>query len=167
MKKKNEIKDELQKLSPFLADLKKEHNFKVPENYFKSLPDKVLDQARVTTKTPEHSPAQPSWLDRLAEYVLFLFQPKYAVGFATVLIVVVASIYFMRGPDNQTDGSFMIASQYVEENIDEFDAEMLWEASVFEDVKTSDDTTIEDDSYDEYFEEIIDDLDDSELEILL
>ena len=125
MNNKNEINDELKKLSPFLSDIKKEKVFKVPENYFKSLPDKVLEQVQVTTKTTE-SKTQTSWLDRLIENIAFLFQPKFAVGFATALVLVVAAVYFFQKPTNFSE-SYQI-SQYVEENIDEFDVEMLWEA---------------------------------------
>jgi len=119
MKKKNEIKEELKKLSPFLSEIKKEDSFKVPQNYFKSLPDKVLDQVRVVTKAPEHSPTQPSWIDRLIENIAVLFQPRYAVGFATATILVVASVYFSQQPDSPIEGSYQLASQYIEDNIDD------------------------------------------------
>ena len=167
MKKKNEIKDELNKLSPFLSDIKKKDSFKVPKNYFNSLPDKILEQVLVTTENPEKSIAQPNWLDSLIENIAVLFQPRYAVGLATVMILVIAAVYFSQKTVSPIEESYQLASQYIEENIDEFDAEMLWEASVFESGEVTDDETIEDVYLDEYFEEIIDDLDDSELEELL
>ncbi len=167
MKKKNEIKDELKKLSPFLSDIKKEDSFKVPKNYFKSLPDKILEQVRVTTETSEKSITQANWLDRLFEYISVLFQPKYAVGLATAMILVVASVYYSQKPDNSIEGPYQLVRQYIEDNIDEFDAEMLWEASVYEPGEVANHENIDDYYLDEYFEEIIDDIDDSELEKLL
>jgi hypothetical protein len=167
MKKNNEIKDELKKLSPFLSDIKKENAFKVPKDYFKSLPDKVLDQIQVSKNTTEQISAQASWIDRLIENIAVLFQPRYAIGFATALILIVAAIYINQKPVNQLNGSSNLVSQYVEENIDEFDAEMLWEASVFESEENYNDETEDDVGSDEYLEELIDELDDSELEMLL
>ncbi len=166
MNKKNEIKDELKNLSPFLSEIKKKDSFKVPKNYFKSLPDNVLDQVRITNEASK-SVTQANWLDRLIENIAILFQPKYAVGFATVLILVVATVYLTQKPNNQIDGPYQLISQYIEENIDEFDAEMLWEASVFEPGEVTNDEAFDDAILDEFFEEIIDDLDDSELEKLL
>ena len=168
MNKKNEIRDELKKLSPFLSDIKKENSFKVPQNYFKSLPEKVLEQVQPTTNTSEKKTTQVGWMERLMENIALLFQPKFAVGFATATILVIAALYFVQKPTDQIDGSYnSIASQYVSENIDEFDIEMLWEASVFENGESNFDNGYDINNTDEYFEEIIDELDDSELEKLL
>jgi hypothetical protein len=167
MNKKNEINDELKKLSPFLSEIKKENVFKVPENYFKTLPDKVLEQIQTTTNTSEERATQPGWMERLIENIAVLFQPKYAAGFATALILVIATVYFIQKPTDSFDGSYSSVNQYVSDNIDEFDAEMLWEASVFESGENIIDEQNDNNNIDEYFEEIIDDLDDSELEKLL
>jgi len=166
MKKKNEIKDELKGLSPFLSEIKKENAFKVPKDYFKTLPDDVLKQVQVTSNTTEQSTTQSSWLDWLIENIAVLFQPKYAVGFATALILIVASVYFFQNPTDDLDGSAQL-SEYVEENIDEFDVEMLWEASVFEGDENYIDETENDAGFEEDLEELINDLDDNELEMLL
>ena len=167
MNNKKEIRDELKDLSPFLSDIKKENAFKVPKDYFKSLPDKILEQVQVSKNTTEQTTTQSSWLDRLIEGIAILFQPRYAVGFATALILIVAAVYFNQKPGDQFDGSFQLVSQYVEDNIDEFDADMLWEASVFE----ADDDFIEemedDAGSNEELDELIDELDDDELKMLL
>jgi hypothetical protein len=167
MNNKKEIKDELEKLSPFLSEIKKENAFEVPENYFKSLPDKVLEQIQVSKNTTKQSEDQAGWIDRLIENIVLLFQPKYAVGFATALVFVVASVYIFRKPTDQIDGSYQLASQYISDHIDEFDVEMIWELSVSETGESTADEGIDDSSFDEYLDEIIDELDDSELEKLL
>ena len=168
MKKKNEIKDELEKLSPFLSEIKKENAFKVPKNYFNSLSEEVLKQVQVTSNSTEQTTtASTSWLDRLIENIAVLFQPRYAVGFATALILVVAAFYFTQQPGGQLNEPYQLASQYVEEHIDDFDAELLWEASVFEDDLDNTEKANDDLKDDYYFNEIIDELDDTELEELL
>ena len=168
MKKKNEIKDELEKLSPFLSKIKKENAFKVPKNYFNSLPDEVLKQVQVTSNATEQTTIPSSnWLDRLVENIAVLFQPRYAVGFATALVLIVAAVYFSQQPGNQVNEPYQLASQYVEEHIDDFDAELLWEASVFEGDLENTEKSNDDIKDDYYFNEIIDELDDSELEELL
>ena len=162
MKKKNEINDELKNLSPFLSDIKKENAFKVPENYFKTLPDKVLEQVQTTTSTSEERATQPGWMERLVEIIAVLFQPKYAAGFATALILVIATVYILQKPADSIDGSYSSINEYVSDNIDEFDAEMLWEASVFETGENARDE-LNNENYNDYFEEIIDEIHKNEL----
>jgi len=163
MDNKKDIKDELKGLSPLLSGIKKDNAFKVPKDYFKSLPDKVLEQVQVTKNITEKATDQPSWLNRLIENIAVLFQPKYAVGFATALILIVAAVYINQNSGDQLNDSNLFVSQYIEENIDDFDAELLWEASVFE----NDDELEDDTGSDEFFDELIDELNDDELEMLL
>ena len=166
MKKNDEIREELKELSPFLAKMKREDAFKVPKNYFDSLPDKVLEQVQpqpATQQTP-----QISWFDRLIDSFAVLLQPRYAVGLATVAVLLVAGVFYMQkpvAPEITPDNSL---AQYISDNIDEFDAEMIYELSIADrtsgenipDNSTTDPTDI-------YIDEIIDGLDDSDLEKLL
>ena len=165
MKKNDEIREELKELSPFLAKMKRENAFKVPKNYFESLPDKVLEQVRpqpVTQQTP-----QISWFDRLIDSFAVLLQPRYAVGLATVAILLVAGVFYMQKSADPVVNPDASLAQYISDNIDDFDADMIYEWSIasgnsedLPDNSTSDPTDI-------YIDEIIDGLDDSDLEKLL
>ncbi len=165
MKKKDEIREELNELSPLLARMKKENSFKVPRNYFESLPDKVMEQVCPQPQT-QQAP-QIGWLDRLLENLAVLLQPRYAVGLATIAILIVAGVFYLQKPGVDQPGGFdSPLAQYISDNIDEFDAEMIYEltASGLNGNDTFDETT---DPSDEYLDEYIDELDDSDLEELL
>ena len=167
MDNKNEIKDELKKISPFLSKIKKEDAFKVPENYFQSLPDQILEQIRDNKNLFEKERSQVTWPDQLMKYIAVLFQPKVAATFATVVALILAAVYFSQKPTDQLDGTDQSVTNYVAENIDEFDAEMLWETSIYEFEENNPNDKLQETNFDEFFEEIIYELDDSELEQLL
>lgn len=167
MDNKNEIRDELKKLSPLLSKIKKEEVFKVPENYFTSLPDKVLEQTKTAGNTSSQHVRQFAWIERLVENFTMLLRPKYAVGIATITAVIIATVYFFLPPDAQPDGIHQSVTEYVSNNIDEFDAEMLWEAGVSESEESTETGRGKEAESGDFYEEILYELDDSQLEQLL
>ncbi len=92
----------LESVSP-LAELKKEQTFKVPQNYFESLPDlvlaKVAPEEEITVTAPVSSPST-NWLDDIINSVALLFQPRYALRLATVAILLVGGVLFLRNGVN-------------------------------------------------------------------
>lgn len=167
MDKKNEIRDELKKLSPLLSKIKKEEAFKVPENYFRSLPDKVLAQTKTAGNTSTQHVRQFAWIERFVENLTVLLQPKFAVGIATIATVIIATVYFFLPPNTQLDGTHQSVHEYVSNNIDEFDAEMLWEANSFDSEESNEMEKVKETDFDDFYEEILYELDDSQLEKLL
>ena len=140
--KDNELKDELNDL-PFLRKMKEQPapqgangGFQVPKNYFKHLPDEVLRKAKEPVSAPV---TQPNWMERVAQSVASLFQPRYALAFASVLALVVAGWFFFGG--NNGDEPLPIAAvqlsdisdeelfAYVSDNIGEFDRDLVLEAT--------------------------------------
>lgn len=133
MKDSDELRDELGDL-PFLRKIKEQpgEGFQVPKNYFQHLPDEVLRKA----KQPAFAPApQPTWVERLEQFAAGLFQPRFALAFASVLALVVAGIYFFgknEGEALQPTASVQLAEisdeelfAYVSENIHEFDRDLV------------------------------------------
>ena len=131
MKNNDNIRDELNELSPFLAKRKgMEEGFKVPKDYFSTLPDEVMKRVR-----PEASPiAEPQrdWLDGVAGFFQNLFQPRYALAYASVAVLIAAGVYFFSPPEdpalpvaNFENISDEALESYLSENIDAFSTDLL------------------------------------------
>ena len=97
MKRKNEIREELKELSPFLLDMKdKGDGFKVPKNYFKTLPDEVLKKVQEAPE-PMASDSKMSLWDECIYYIQWLFnKPQGVMTLASVAILMVAGIFFFQ-----------------------------------------------------------------------
>jgi hypothetical protein len=91
---------ELRELSPILADLKQQNAesqpFKVPKFYFDTLADKVLAQA-MTTENEKKATIRPpqyfSFFERFQTVFTSVFQPKWAMAFASLAFVAAAGWY--------------------------------------------------------------------------
>ena len=176
MKNRDEIKDELEGLSPFLWKQKeKPDGFEVPKDYFKSLPDEVLKKMNVGQKV-EHTP-KINWWENLMEYFQPLFQPKYTLAIASFTLLMVAGIFYMKNDSTEPHTQQLLAEaildqvpddilqDYISNNIDDFDESILKE----ELTENSEDPLpeFEINDPDELMDELIDELDISELEELL
>lgn len=128
MKDKEELRKELEELSPFLSRMKKRADgFNVPENYFQSLPDEILKQVK---------PARASRSSSLRARLQPLWQPKYALAFAASVALLVAAVAFFRSKEANDPAqpytslslqgiSDEALQAYIFENIEEFDNELI------------------------------------------
>lgn len=191
---KKEIEDELTNVSPFLAKLKnempKEEPFKTPKSYFDKLTDKIISNAKmmeadsVAKVVPTKIENKTHWLQRLLDWadnnIGILFQPRYALSMATITILVIIGWKLSVSPTEPIaeDGfaSTEDIQQYIQDNIDDFDVELLQMHGDLAEVTTEDETNklkiLEDDSnsFDASDEEIKqylkDNLDESDLKSL-
>ncbi len=176
MKNSDELREELEEFSPFLQKMKeRDEGFKVPKDYFKSLPDEVLGKIQ-----PE-LPAQHSWLDDLTAFVQRLWQPRYALALATVAVLVVAAVWIFDQNKHtgmqQPVADAMLESisdealqNYVSENIGEFDRELILEMQYAgKDAKSMPELAPQagTDELEQYLDDIIDEIDLEDLEDLL
>jgi hypothetical protein len=180
---KEEFEEELKGLSPFLHNLKKDSKkedvFKVPQNYFDTLADTIIEKAQaqekqsypLSKKAIQQAPsvAKPHFLEQVREWIESLLQPRYALGFATALVIVVAGWWFVnyRNSPLPVDSETAQLSheeihQYITENIDDFDEELILKNQELAD--TEGDINISDDDIQKYLEENIDEKDIKELE---
>ena len=172
---KKEIQDELEKLAPSLSKLKKEEVFDVPENYFIQLPDQILNQidfSKNKTATETVSPSNSiSWLDQLAERLAVFFQPKMIVGFGMIILLGAASFFIINNENTSrslfADFTSDELENYVKANIDDFEEQELLNVLGNEEGGSWTEIEIGDEDLDEYLEEIIDDIDNSDLEDFL
>lgn len=174
MKNKEEIKEELKGLSPFLWEQKgKPEGFDVPKDYFSSLPDELLGKlsARAETIAVEE---KENWLDQLIKSLQYFFQPRYALAYAAVALLLVAGIYYKglgSGKQQVVAAATIldelpdeVLNEYISENIDEFDEATLSE-QLAENIDPLSRLQIE--TSDELMDELIDGLDEEDLEDLL
>ena len=174
MEKNEHIDKELEELSPLLRSLKKQRSgFKVPADYFDQLPDVVMDRINEEEQatSTETAPIVSSFLDRLFEQLQILLQPRYALAFASVAVLLIAGIYFFNAPQNtQVDVLAEISAEeledYVMSNVEEFEMEVLLEEMEESelDIPSSEDAIP---PMDDLLDDIIEDLSDEELEELM
>lgn len=180
MRKQDDLKHELEELSPLLHKLKAQENpFKTPEGYFASLPDELITRLR-TEAQPVSVPARSTWTDRLLEFLESLMQPRLAVGLATVAILVVTGLFWLRPETgSETTASEQLAmlsdlsaeevNDYVTENIETFEEEELMVAvaeSGIEVEETLPAIDLDAAAIEEYMEEAIQEMDEEDLETL-
>lgn len=115
MDNKDDIRKELDELAPRLSRLKKENPFQVPEYYFQGLPDKVLERVK---NEPQ------SWTERLENGLnrtfALIFRPRYALTFATCLVVLAVSVGFLKNRQTAVTPAAPRLSQIPTEAIDSY-----------------------------------------------
>ncbi len=172
MKNKEEIREELERLSPLLLAQKgRPEGFGVPKDYFNSLPDIIVDKV-----APKRAPAQEprsSWLDDLTVLLQGFFQPRYALAIASVALLLVAGVYFGTSSETPQPLAEVLLEElpdealhsYVSDNIDEFDLSLFEEQVAGNFSETS--PTSELDMEEELLDDLLDELPIDELEDLL
>lgn len=175
-KKGQEVKEELRALSPFLSQLKeKPVPFRIPEDYFEKMQQEVFSKIHSEALAPKTSEPTNivrrfnSWISSLS----WLFQPKLAVAFASVLILAVASYlaFFDESgaamPKEFADLSTTEVSAYVDKNLDKFDDDELSEnIALSEDASILPDENIGKEEINRYLDDVLDDIAPEELEDL-
>ena len=138
MKDKDELRDELEN-SPFLKKMKEQpgDGFKVPKNYFQHLPNEVMRKVKEPAPTPVQ---QPSWLERIEQFVKGMVQPRFALALASVIVLVVAGVVFLK--DKNAAATLPAVTEvtledisdeelfaYVADNISDFNRQQMLEAA--------------------------------------
>lgn len=176
MENKESINKELESLSPKLAKLKaKGTGLTVPENYFQALPDQVWEKIRLETKTATPPPrvSTSGWLDVATNFFYTLFQPRYALAFATVLVLLVAGVLIFSddATPQHTDPLAGISEEeallYIQQNLEDFDTKLFTDLGIsvsMNELFRSPEWN--DESIDSYLKEHLDDIDTKTLEQL-
>ncbi len=163
-------KKELEELSPLLSKMKQEHpgtGFTVPEGYFDALSAEILGKLPAEATIPPVP--QHSWRQKLDEWLLSLFQPRLALAFATVALLLTAAWWALR-PASTADASLATVVsdeellKYIQNNLDEFDLDLL--TGLAESAHPSVPLLPEEENLDPLLEELLDELDPEQLETL-
>jgi hypothetical protein len=165
MKDERGFHQELREIAPDLAKHEKANGYSVPPAYFRTLPDRVMARIAEEEKQKEGIGA---WLERpLAVLTGVLRHPQYALGLATLaIVIVVAAVLFVP----QKDAAFTLdisadeALVYVMDNIDAYEAGDLMALDPSLTFDEADLMDLEQAEVDEALELIIYDMDDAMLE---
>ncbi|MFK7775719.1 MAG: hypothetical protein AB8F94_26590 [Saprospiraceae bacterium] len=172
---KKEIQDELESLAPSLSKLKKEEVLDIPENYFTQLPEQILNQIdfskNETVVETVSTSSSSNWYHQLTEWLTVLLQPKATIGFAMMIMLTVASILILNDTNKPDPSVADLTSNeledYIKANIDDFEIQELLNVLGSEEELSLTEMEIEEEDLDGYLEEIIDDIDASDLEDFL
>jgi hypothetical protein len=103
--KNNKINKELEELSPFLSNLKKDkkEDFSMPANYFDKFEDRLMhrieEEAALSPERHSENGTGVSFLSRIKAF----FRPHYAIGFSTCLLLIIGSIYVLKPVESSTN----------------------------------------------------------------
>lgn len=170
-KNKRSVREELEVISPQLARLKEQvPPVDIPADYFDQLSDNVMRQIReeaaATRKPAPESPWQAWWSALLSIFQ----QPAYALALASVVIVLV--IVLVLRPDNQSQTGMELTmsdediNDYINYHIDDFDLGLLAEEAADDPEELPllmEEEELEKGAMDEYFDELLDEIDLEEL----
>lgn len=156
-------------LSPFLAKLKEEgkpEGFDAPPRYFRELPDEVLERLR------REKAGAAGWRARLG---MWLVRPRLAAALAGAgAIAAVLFLFFRPAPQITAVTPPALSAEeihhYIRANLVDFDEELVIEAAgagAVLDALPSPGSTEEEQLFDEYYEELIRDIDVENIEEIL
>jgi hypothetical protein len=131
---------ELADLSPLLNELhQQKETFEIPEGYFEQMQLTVLAKMQAekpsiaSPKAVAQKVSEPSIWQTFVAYSAALLSPKYALAMASVILMTIVSWHLYRTDKLTADTCNDLAcvsdieiEQYVEENIDDFEAEQIW-----------------------------------------
>ncbi len=107
---KKEIQKELEEIAPFLATLKEQsEGYTVPKHFFNNMRIDIMNKVSAE-ELPIilDKPKLSQWQMFLVE-IQSLFQPKIAIGFATLLLAFVGIFYFFK-PNDTVENAIEIAT---------------------------------------------------------
>lgn len=172
--RKTDIKKELEETAPFLAVWKEkgEEGFETPPAYFRELPDRVMN--RLKQEQRQAKTAGRGW-QGIAAWLERLFLPRYAVGLATVLLLVAGGIYLLTSENYSSDTEALFSAlspeevdDYISANLHQFDEELMLEiARSYPDLSVMPAPTENEEEIDSYFDELLQEFDEESLEEIL
>lgn len=103
--KKNKINKELEELSPFLSNLKKDkkESFSMPANYFDKFEDRLMHRIEEETALTAVPNSENKKAGNFLSKIKAFFRPHYAIGFSTCLLLIIGSIYVLKPIESPTN----------------------------------------------------------------
>ena len=126
MNNKEDIKKEIQQISPYLDQkLRPYSKPEVPDGYFQRFEDSFIrDVVRPGIKEQKERNSQPGILGRIEALFTTVLSPRYSLAIASVLVLLVASVWLINSPETSGDLDFASLSEedvdaYIEDNLDD------------------------------------------------
>lgn len=115
MSENKNIQDELNELAPRLAKMQKTNPFVVPDNYFETLPQIILQKAILQEKKSF------DWIG----WLQYLLRPKFSLSFGVLIFAVIFSVKIFEKKTSAVSDFDKLTSdelhEYIQKNIDEYD----------------------------------------------
>lgn len=171
-----EVNQELEQLSPLLARIKPElPDAEPPARYFVDMQESVLRKARQEALArPKAGAGIMAWLQQLALWFRPLQQPRYAMAFATLALVIAAAVWILvprHQADLMADANETLTQDeilaYIETNIEDFDTYLLLAALDDNSLMEVAPTGLDEKAREDLLDAILKELDASMLEELL
>lgn len=142
MKNKDHIQDELNELSPLLAELRQEEEgYKVPHLYFESLQNKVLNQVQEASQ-------------KVGFFMRFGWV-RGSVMVASVAVLLLAGVFLFQNNNTETADieniSTDVLAMYLDGNVEDWDLDLLIEDDFELDFTNG--LNLDADEWDDYIEE--------------
>lgn len=146
---KEELKKELEEISPFLLEMKEKPEAQtVPKHFFNNMRIDIMNKVKADVQQIQ---PKKSWFYELKTQVQSFFRPQLVFGLASagVLIVVVSLFVFKNTSNSQSDNCNSLAcvsdeetTAYIDENINDFEEKTLWDVA-YEQQESTTQATIE------------------------
>jgi hypothetical protein len=149
----------------FLKDLKRENPFQVPPNYFKHLPDQIME--KIVAEERERKAEHPGWWRYLEGVLAHLWAPKPILALASVLLVLGVWFFWLSSSQPEYFAEFTPddIQHYVIEHLDEFDENYFHDVAPF--TLSNIDNGWNPEEMDDLLDQIIDDLDEETIQNIL
>ena len=141
---KEELKKELEVLSPFLLEMReKSEGLSVPNHFFNNMRLDIMNKVKMEE---QKVPVAKSWFFDLKSQLQSLLRPQMAFGLASVFVIGILSFLFISKNINNSQSvvcndfscvSDEEASAYFDENINDFDEKTVWDTFYNEEENTS------------------------------
>ena len=159
---KKEIRKELDSLAPKLARQKKKNIYNVPDHYFESLFDDLSRRIKSHGNETNDEPKQETRIKRSLD---ILKSPiTWSIAASLVLLISVFQFTDLSLEQNIIDLSDQEILAYLDENLDDFDSNIFYEYGLIDENDMLEINIEFTESENQYFENIIQDMDDETLE---
>ena len=162
MNNKEDIKKEIQQISPYLDEkLRPYSKPEIPDGYFQRFEDSFIrDVVRPGIKEKREKESRPGILGSIEAFFANLLNPRYSLALASVLVLLVASVWLIN--TQETTGELDFAS-LSEEDVDAFIEENL-DDLLLADLNISSEQDLEQDLFENLEPELLDSYSDEVLE---
>lgn len=112
MEQNNHISEELKQIAPKLAAINKENNpFKVPENYFSTLPERIRKN---TVDTKRVNPSVLEWIN------FYLHKPAFIFSTLFLLIACIAGVYYNLSRNFNVENELIVQIKFSDEELENY-----------------------------------------------
>lgn len=166
MKQDKPLKEELEAISPVLAEMEGKESFRTPTGYFSDLPDRTI--GRLKQVEIKRHPVNTGERNLRVSFRKVL-QPQYILAYAATLTLLLVIVFLVRNNGSKRQFAEITteeAYQYIATNINDYDTDELF-ATLGQGDEAMILPTLEEHEEDVLYNMILKDIDVEDLEIIM